>query len=85
MVKKTASIVLASLGSPGRLTISAARTNVVLLIRRTVRPSTYTIKRMGQLCARAAAHGEKHVSTWTSACLDRRGVGGCDNVRGGWV
>ena len=58
MVKKTASIVLASLGSPGRLTISAARTNVVLLIRRTVRPSTYIFEWVEQLCTCAAAPAE---------------------------
>jgi len=38
MLKKAASFVLGRLSSPGRLTNSAARTNVALLIRRAVRP-----------------------------------------------
>jgi hypothetical protein len=70
-MKKTASFVLASLGSPGRLTISAARTNVVLLIRRTVRPSTYTIKCMGQCVLVRPPTGKARV-------VARAGWAGCN-------
>jgi hypothetical protein len=48
--------------SPGRLTISAARTNTVRLIRRTVRPQRIP-------SGRSASLGQ-------IACLGRRGVGG---------
>ncbi len=77
MLKKAASVVLASLGRPGRLTISAARTNVVLLIRRTVRPSTYTIKCMERSCAGGGlATGKTRVPV--ERRLSRQ-------ARGGWV
>ncbi len=74
MLKKASSFVLASLGRPGRLTISAARANVVRLIRGTARPSTYTIKCMEQSCASGGlAMGKTRV-------LARVGRAGCNEA-----
>ena len=44
MLKKASSVVLGRLSSSGRLTNSAARTNVALLIRRAVRPSEIIVQ-----------------------------------------